>query len=309
MGNSFFGTASELEGFQQTELTNVLRLTDISVVVATAEQRESSLNREDPITDQHAYLQFSWAPLSYELISPKTNNLEIDGWPSYKLTKGHGLDDAQVQAVREHGFQAIPNDLRIKAPSFNGTPTDKQIEKKAKTLMTRHLAFCNRAGMTLVGTDENGQPVFKDGVIGGIYEVRGGEDTFPVPKTDPETDKFYWDEDDTYDKYIRYPIKVVEGYIIPDNRPVFDRTKTAEDRPEPTAAPTVAELDLNQLRQALVDSRFDPSVLLSASEQAIFLAQHIGDSEATSIFGDRSLNEAALAGELTEHFVGLGVLE
>ncbi len=308
MGNSFFQAPELHDTFAQSEMTNVMRLLDISVVVATDEQRESSLNRDEPITEQHAYLQFTWEPLSYELISPRTNNLEVDGWPSYKLTKGAGLDDAQIQAVREHGFAAIPSEIAIKAPSFNGTPTDAQIEKKANTLMARHLAFASRAGIALIGTDENGQPLFAEGVIGGIYEIRGGEDTFPVPSTDDD-DKFFWDHENTYDKYVRYPVKLLDGYTIPENRPVFDRTKKEGDRPEPTAAPTVADLDVGQLRQAIVDSGFNPQTILSANEQAVFLATHIGDTEATSIFGDRSLNEAALAGELTEHFIGLGVLD
>lgn len=303
MTNNFFESAGVAK-FSQAEMTNVLRLVGVRAVTATPEQIKSGLERDEPITAQHVYLEFRWEPLSYELISPRSNNLEIDGWPGYKLTKGNGLNDAQIEAVREQGYNAIPGDQAIRLLSFAGVPTDAQIQDKGKTLMQRHMAYAYRAGIVPSGTGPDGQPTFADGIIGGIFEVRGGQDVFPVPVGENDvantTGKFYWDYENTYEKWVRYPLKRLDSFEMPANRPVFDRTKTKGDdnRPAPTASPTVAELDILQLNRALVSAGYIPGTLRTAAQQTVFLHTNIGENADTAIFGEAELQAAASEGKL-----------
>lgn len=309
MSNNFIA-APELEDQLLTpERTDVGIIHDIRIAVLSPEAWARA--HERGAQQQHAFWQFDIEWLSFKRVAKETGEEIHEMWGSptkSRVTRSVRQDDGsfaalvedEVEAVRTGGLVAIPTAKSMKYDFLNDLPArpdDDAIRNLCKTPTQRLVAYMQRAGIRIVGTDGDGQPTFPEGVIGGIFEFVNKRDSFPRGGTNEVTGRFEWDESNPYQTYMRYPLRRLDTYDVPEDRPTVE-VQTVWEETETVGAAT---LDTDKLSTALAIAGYNAEVLAGDAEaQASFLAEHIGDATECAVFGTAELNDAAADGRLTE---------
>lgn len=307
MSNNFITAPEVAEKFTTPDRVDVFRILDIRIAVQDEAAHARALERG--ITSQHAYWEFELEPLSFRRVARETQEEvnELYGVPRLKATKTMfddatskyvGLTDYEVQAIRDGGMLAIPAGKRMRYDFLDNLPPNADadtIHNICKTPTQRQVAHMVQAGIKVTGTNVNGQPTFPDGVIGGIYEFVSKRDSFPRAGNDAVTNRFKWDESNPFQQYMRYPVKQLDEYEIPEDRGTVE-VQTVWDEIEGVGGG--GGIDAEALAAALVIANYDSDTLAGdMAAQMVWLAESVS---AAPILGISELADAAAEGSLVE---------
>ena len=307
MSNDFITAPEVAEEFTTPDRIDVFRILDIRIAVQDEAAHARALERG--ITSQHAYWEFELEPLSFRRVARETQEEinELYGVPRLKATKTQfdditnkyiGLTDDEVRAVRDGGMLAIPKGKRMRYDFLDRLPPNADadtIRNVCKTPTQRQVAHMVQAGIKVTGTDVNGQPIFPEGVIGGIFEFVSKRDSFPRAGNDAVSGRFKWDESNPFQQYMRYPVQKLDEYEIPEDRGTIE-VQTVWDEVEGVGGGG-GGIDAEALASGRTAAGYDPAELRDLASQMVWLAENVS---VAPILGISELSDAASEGNLVK---------
>ena len=236
----------------------------------------------------------TWEPLSYEL-QGEYGNVETD---YFDLTTGRdGLSDDECQAIRDNGFHGIPVKKLINQPNDEVDP--KRIPDRTQ----RWYHAAKAAGLRLSIDDTTGQFVSPD--IGATFRCAYGGDSFP--KWDRVNKRH--DYANTRFQFSRYPLAKVEGFVIPEDRPVRIIEKKAEAVSAVAASAPSGPTD-QQIADALVTVGIVGSSVDDLGNVGMLLSTlSKGAAQGLTALQDKDLGEAAANGDFVSYITEKGFVE
>ena len=275
--------------------SDVYELAGVELFVPTAEQLDKS-RAKYPDIKASVSIAVRWKPKTYEkFIGDDKVEEEVD---YFRLTNSNGVEDDQLDLIREAGFNAIPAASMYKLPS-NKDKAD--INKQARDVQ-RLLIAAERAGL-VIDVAEDGKLFSPQ--VGQLFSCLEGPHDMPTW----DNEKRRWDYEDTKSAFFRLPVEnVTSTFVQPEELAV--RRYERREGDEPTAAATTtsapAQVSNDDIKAAFEAAGISgkPAAVINAQGSGI-VASNISKSPA--VFGNKDVMQAAQGGKLVEFLVERGV--
>lgn len=273
--------------------SDVYELAGVELFIPTDEQLAKTREKYSDIKASVS-IAVRWKPKTYEkYIGDDKVEEEVD---YYRLTNSNGVEDGQLELIREAGFNAIPANSMYKLPSNKKADINKQARD-----VQRFLIAADRAGL-VVDVDESGKLFSPQ--VGQLFSCLEGP--HEMPTWDSEGRK--WDYEDTKSAFFRLPVENVTGSFVQPEELAVRRYERRDDAEAPatttTSAPAAVTAEDIKAAFAAIGISGKPVAVINAQGTGLVSANI---SKAPAVFGSKEVMQAAQSGKLVEFLVEKGV--